>query len=67
MFDWIMDLPDSLPKWISILTFVVIAIWAWFRPRVYIFTDAPSQKWWCDLRIWATVFMVVQTAIYLAL
>lgn len=50
--------------YITLITCILITIWAWLRPRSFIFSNAPTNKSWRDLRIWTTVFMVMQIFVY---
>jgi len=50
---------------ISMATFLVTAIWAWFRHKKYIFVGAVDERLWRDLRIWATILMIVMIVVYL--
>jgi hypothetical protein len=66
MGDWLSGLPLWWGKVIAIVFFVGIAVWAWRRPRSYIYQDAPSDHRWRDLRMWASVLMAIQCLLYLA-
>jgi hypothetical protein len=66
MGDWLAGVPLWWGKVIAVAFFVAIAVWAWRRPRSYIFQDAPDDHGWRDLRLWASLLMVVQTLLYLA-
>lgn len=63
--EWLAGLPLVLGKYIAVLFFVCIAIWAWFRPGRYILEGAPDKSRWRDLRIWATIFLGVQIVLYI--
>lgn len=52
------------PKIIATFTFVGVTVWTWFRPKKYIYEDAPNNKRWRDLRIWVTGLMMVQIFLY---
>jgi hypothetical protein len=66
MGDWLSGLPLWWGKVIAVVFFVGIAVWAWRRPRSYIYQDAPGDHRWRDLRVWASVLMVIQCLLYLA-
>ena len=66
MTEWLAGLPLWWGKVVAVVCFVGIAIWAWRRPRSFIFEGAPDNNRWRDLRVWATVLMGVQIVIYLA-
>ena len=65
MNEWLQHLPLFWGKIIAVITFATMAVWAWFRPKSYIYHDAPDNRRWRDLRIWATIFMGIQVLIYL--
>jgi len=52
-------------KVVAIIFFLAVILWAWRRPRAYVFEGAPDQRGWRDLRIWATLLLIVQIALYL--
>jgi len=66
MGDWLAGLPLWWGKVIAVVFFLAIAVWAWRRPRAYIFKGAPDDRGWRDLRVWASVAMVIQILIYMA-
>ncbi|UCH95877.1 MAG: hypothetical protein JSV88_03265 [Candidatus Aminicenantes bacterium] len=66
MYEWLKSIPLFWGKITAVVLFVGIVIWAWFRPKKYIFKDAPDQRWWRDLRIWTTVLLGLQIIIYLS-
>ncbi len=66
MGDWLTGLPLWWGKVIAIVFFLGIGAWAWRRPRSYIYEDAPDNHRWRDLRVWASVLMVIQGLLYLA-
>ncbi len=66
MIDQLAELPLWWGKVVAVICFVGIAIWAWLRPRSFIFEDAPDNNRWRDLRVWASVLMGIQIVIYLA-
>ncbi len=65
MIHWLESLPLVLGKYIAALLFVGMIIWAWFRPKKYIFEGAPDKSRWRDLRIWAAVFLGIQAVLYI--
>lgn len=65
MNEWLEHLPLVWGKIIAVITFAAMAVWAWFRPRSFIYQDAPDNRRWRDLRIWASIFMGIQVLIYL--
>jgi hypothetical protein len=65
MAEWLSSVPMYWPKVFAVLTFSGGIVWTWFRPKSFIFQDAPDNKRWRDLRIWITIVMVLQIGIYL--
>ena len=61
----------SLPMWVAMACaiglFVVAGIWVWCLPRAFVYRGAPDNRWWRDLRIWATVVLLPYIGIYLLL
>jgi hypothetical protein len=66
MPDWLNALPLWWGKVAAVACFLGIGVWAWRRPRAFIYQDAPDNHWWRDLRVWASVLMAVQIVIYLS-
>lgn len=65
MVDWLAGIPLVWGKIIAVVGFLGMVIWAWFRPRSFIYQGAPDTGRWRDLRIWATVLMGIQIVLYL--
>jgi len=65
MNEWLANLPLFWAKAIAVVTYSGAIIWAWMRPRSYIFENAPDKKIWRDLRIWITLVMLSQIGLYL--
>jgi hypothetical protein len=65
MVQWLEGLPLVLGKYIAAVFFIGMIIWAWLRPKEYIFEGAPDKSRWRDLRIWATVFLGIQAVLYI--
>jgi hypothetical protein len=66
MYEWLKSIPLFWGKIIAVVLFAGIVIWAWFRPKEYIYKEAPDKHWWRDLRIWTTVLLGLQIIIYLS-
>ena len=64
MSEWLAGIPLFWGKIVAVIFFVGMSIWAWFRPRQYIYEDSPDEKRWRDLRIWATVLLSIQVVLY---
>lgn len=65
--DLMVKIPNIWATYIAIITNIGILIWAWIRPKSFIFQDAPTQSKWRDLRIWITIFVAMQLIGYWAL
>ena len=63
-----MELAEWLPaiwaNYLSIAGFVLLALLVWRIPRHLVFEDAPDQARWRDIRLWATVLIGFQIALY---
>ncbi len=66
MSDWLAGLSLVWGKIVAVIAFVGIAIWAWMRPKSFIFQGAPDSHRWRDLRVWASILIAVQIVIYLS-
>ncbi|MBD3289048.1 hypothetical protein GF337_09610 [candidate division KSB1 bacterium] len=65
MVEWLKNLSLVWPKVIAVLIFSGGVLWTWLRPKSFIYEDAPDTKLWRDLRIWISIVMISQIAIYL--
>ena len=63
---WLAGLPLVCGKIIAVFAFIGITIWAWRRPKSFIYQGAPDSHRWRDLRVWASILMVIQIVIYLS-
>ena len=61
----------SLPMWVAMVCaiglYVIAVIWVWGLRREFVFRGSPDNRWWRDLRIWATVVVLPYIAVYLIL
>jgi hypothetical protein len=64
MMEWLRELPLYVPKIIATLIFIGVTVWAWMRPKSFIYEGAPNKKMWRDLRLWITGMMAVQIFLY---
>ncbi len=64
MLEWIQEYPMFWPKIIASLIYIGVIVWAWFRPKSYIYQGSPNKKLWRDLRLWVTVIMCFQIYLY---
>jgi len=65
MNEWLAAIPLWWAKIVTVILFAGITLWTWLRPREYVMAGAPTKKAWRDLRIWATILMLMQTVLYL--
>jgi hypothetical protein len=63
--NFLSNVPLFWGKVVATIFFLGVIIWSWFRPKDYILKGAPDKKLWRDLRIWATILLVIQIALYL--
>ena len=49
----------------TFVAFALLLVVVWWVPRESVLEDAPSGARWRDLRLWATLLVVVQLGIYL--
>lgn len=64
---WLGSLPMSVAMACAIGLFLVAIVWVWGLRREFIFRGAPDQRWYRDLRIWATLVLLPYVAIYVLL
>jgi hypothetical protein len=65
--DWLGSLPMSVAMICTIGLFMLAGIWIWTLRTEFIFRGAPCRRWWCDLRIWATLLLLPYIGVYLML
>ena len=58
------ELPVAWANYLSILGFLCLGALIWRIPKYRIYADAPDQARWRDIRIWATVLVAIQLALY---
>ncbi|MEE9167836.1 MAG: hypothetical protein V3U24_10320 [Candidatus Neomarinimicrobiota bacterium] len=66
MTDWLATIPLFWGKILAVSAFTGMIVWTWLRPRRFIFQGAPDDAVWRDLRIWATLCLVIQIVIYMS-
>ena len=59
------DLPTVWANYISIFGFFCLLWLVWRIPKSRVYADAPDQARWRDFRIWATVLIFIQIALYI--
>ena len=65
MFDFIHSLPDSTPNFIAIFMFFMIVYFSWSLSKDYIFKGREDRSTKYDLRIWASLLLLMQSLLYL--
>jgi ABC-type uncharacterized transport system permease subunit len=65
--EWLGTLPMSVALGCVLALYAVALIWVWTLRREFVFRGAPDQKWWRDLRVWATIVTIPYVAVYLLL
>ena len=65
MYQWLDNIPLIWAKIFTVVGYICMIVWAWFRPKNFILRGAPNNRIWRDLRIWASVFMGIQIFFYL--
>ena len=63
--EWLPTLPASWAVVVSIIMILGTIGWCWYRSKNFIFQGAIDNKNWRDLRVWATVLLIVMIIIYL--
>jgi len=63
-YQWLSTLPTPWANTITMVMFVVLLIIIWSFPKARIYSDAPDQAIWRDLRWWGTLLIVLQLGIY---
>ncbi len=61
---WLETLPLAWANSLTMVLFGLLLLMLWSFPRDMILRDAPDQRRWRDLRIWGTLLIFVQLAIY---
>jgi hypothetical protein len=59
------NIPLVWAKYIAVIFFVAMIIWALLLPKEYILKGAPDRKPWRDLRVWAVIILIVQIILYI--
>lgn len=61
----------ELPMWVAVACVLGLygaaIAWVWTLRREFVFRGAPDQRWWRDLRLWATAIVMPYVAVYLLL
>ena len=58
------DLPVAWANYLSILGFLILGTLVWLVPRKVIFSEAPDQSRWRDMRLWASILIAMQLVLY---
>lgn len=59
------ELPVAWANYVSIVGFLFLGVVVWMIPRHLIYRGSPDQSRWRDIRVWATVLIVIQLVLYL--
>ena len=59
-----MELPVAWANYLSMAGFTVLALFVWLIPKRLILSEAPDASRWRDIRVWATVLILVQIGLY---
>lgn len=60
---WVQSLPVAWAQGLTMVMFLGLLLVCWVIPRTHVLADAPPERW-RDLRIWATVLIVLQLGLY---
>ena len=63
-FDWLRWIPLNGARGIILAMYLVILMAIWLLKTEYIFQGAPNQKWWRNLKLWATLAIGSQLFVY---
>ena len=63
MTDLLLELPLWFAKVGAISLFSGILLLVWLLPRHYVYSDEVGSRW-KDLRLWATLLLVIQLLLY---
>lgn len=58
------ELPVEWANYLSIVGFLFLAVVVWLIPKERVYAEAPDMARWRDFRIWATVLICIQLALY---
>jgi len=58
------SLPVTWANYLSIVGFLFLGLLVWLIPRKLIYSGADDDAIWRDIRIWATVLIALQLALY---
>ncbi|HFE52047.1 MAG TPA: hypothetical protein ENK07_01315 [Bacteroidetes bacterium] len=63
-FNWLSGLSMAQAKAIVLGLFALIVLLVWLLPNWYIYRGAADRKIWRNLKIWATIVVFLQAALY---
>ena len=58
------SLPTSWANYLSMAGFLLLAVLVWRIPRHLIYANAPDNRRWRDIRIWASILITIQLCLY---
>ena len=59
-----MEWPAYWANNISIILFAGLFVLLWCVPKAWLYVGAPDQARWRDVRIWASVLILIQIGLY---
>lgn len=65
--EWLNGLPMSVALGCTMALYAAALVWVWSLRREFVYRGTPDQKWWRDLRLWATLVVLPYVAVYLLL
>ena len=63
-FDWLAGLSMAQVKAIVMGLFFVVVVWIWLLPKRYVYQGAPDRRGWRNLKVWATLVVLIQALLY---
>ncbi|MEM9657896.1 MAG: hypothetical protein AAF961_05995, partial [Planctomycetota bacterium] len=64
---WLASLPMGFAVACAVGLYLAAIAWVWTLRREFVFRGAPDQRWWRDLRLWATAVVLPYIVVYLVL
>jgi len=64
-FNFLMNVSSIWAKVIVLALFAVIFVLIWLLPNDYIFKGAPDRKWYRNLKLWATLIVILYGYLYI--
>ena len=64
-FNFLANVPLVWAKIIILALFAIIFILVWIIPNEYIYKGAPDRKWYRNLKLWATLIVILYVYLYI--